>query len=142
MTAIDTNVAILLERGSAEDAQRVARALALAAGSGRIVISGPAFSELCAGPDADAPDVEATLTGAQIVIDCDISIAVWKHAGNAFRDHVERQKASGAGAVRRIAADFIIGAHACTIGSFVTTDAAFFRRAFPDLRVIDPREFG
>ncbi|MCL5258254.1 MAG: hypothetical protein M1314_00655 [Firmicutes bacterium] len=47
--------------------------------------------------------------------------------------------ATSDGAPRRIIADFVIGAHASRVGTLVTSDAAFYRRAFPSLRVIDVR---
>lgn len=40
---------------------------------------------------------------------------------------------------RGIMADFLIGAHARSVGSLVTNDAAFFRREFPDLEVVEVR---
>lgn len=138
-TAIDANVVIALERGGPDEVERVARALDRVADDGAIVISGPVFAELCAGP-AGPTKIEGLLVHANISIACDLSLEVWRSAGQAFRAYAERRRASGAVEPRRILADFIVGAHACTVGTLVTSDAGFFRRAFPDLRVIDPRD--
>jgi len=40
---------------------------------------------------------------------------------------------------RRLAADFVIGAHARAVGRLVTRDAAFYERNFPSLTVLLPR---
>jgi len=138
-TAIDANVVILLEHGSTSEVERIVCALDRLAGDGGIVISAPAFAELCAGP-AGPLGAEELLEDARISIDCDLSMAVWRMAGQAFRSYSARRRSSGGGGPRRILADFIIGAHACTVGTLVTSDAAFFRRAFPNLRVIDPHD--
>lgn len=136
-TAIDANVAIVLERGGPEEVEIVARALDRVAEDGAIVVSGPVFAELCAGPAGPAK-IERLLIQSRISIACDLPLEVWRNAGQAFRTYAERRRSNGAGEPRRILADFIIGAHACTVGTLVTSDAAFYRRAFPDLRVIDP----
>ena len=34
-----------------------------------------------------------------------------------------------------------IGAHACAVGALVARDADFYRRAFPDLRVLDMEDY-
>jgi hypothetical protein len=138
-TAIDANVAIALERGAPSEVEVVVRSLSRIASDGAIVVSGPVFAELCAGP-AGSPTMERLLTEARISIVCDLTLDVWRAAGLAFRTYAERRRSGGAGEPRRILADFIIGAHACTVGTLVTNDAAFFRRAFPTLRVIDPWE--
>lgn len=139
MTALDTNVIIDLEDGSEEVAEAAMNAIESAGQQGRIAVCGVVYAELCARPSRRATEVQAALTSAQIAIEAAIPIDVWTAAGIAYGEYARRRKASGGGTTRRILADFIIGAHACTVGALVTNDAAFYRRAFPDLKVIEPR---
>ena len=139
MTAIDTNVLIDLEEGTQDVAERALAAVERAAEYGKVVVCGPVFAELCAraaGPPAEV--LEALRTG-QIAIDAHLSLEVWSAAGTAYGRYARRRRTSGSGVSRRILADFIIGAHAQTIGTLVTSDVEFFRKAFPDLRVVDVR---
>jgi len=138
MIALDTNVLIEIERGEPEIAARTLAAVVKAGGGGALVICGVVVAELCAGEGS--PDTLLRFLGAaRISVDSNIALNVWLEAGTAFGEYVRRRRTSG-GASRRLATDFVIGAHACTVGALVTSDAAFFRRAFPTLRVIDPRE--
>ena len=63
--------------------------------------------------------------------------AVWESAGVAFAAYARRRAKHG-DEPRRLIADFAIGAHAERAGSLVTRDAAFYRRAFPKLKVVEP----
>jgi len=140
MIALDTNVLVEIERGEPEIAARTLAAVVKAGGDGALVVCGVVVAELCAGEGS--PDTLLRFLGAaRISVDSNIALNVWLEAGTAFGEYVRRRKTSGGGGTsRRLAADFVIGAHACTVGALVTSDAAFFRRAFPTLRVIDPRD--
>ncbi|MHB8148366.1 MAG: type II toxin-antitoxin system VapC family toxin [Vulcanimicrobiaceae bacterium] len=81
------------------------------AGSGALVLCGIVYAELCACP-GDATRIAEELRAAGV---------------------------AGSGTPRRIIADFVIGAHASRVGTLVSDDAAFYLRAFPNLRVIDVR---
>ncbi len=139
MIALDTNVFVALESGSAETVERTLRTISRVGKDGPVVVSGPVFAELCAGSRAPA-ELAARLRAAQIGIETDLSAHVWYGAGIAYSEYIARRRKIAGGEARRILADFIIGAHAGEIGTLVTGDAAFFRRSFPQLHVVDPRE--
>jgi predicted nucleic acid-binding protein len=140
LTALDTNVVIALERAPSHEAETVLRAIERAAGRGKIVICGAVFAELCASPGSDPSDVAHLLAAARVAIDFHLPEKIWADAGIAYGTYALRRKETGGGSPRRILADFIIGAHAKMVGSLVTSDGRFFRRAFPDLLVFDVRD--
>lgn len=138
MIALDTNVLVDIDEAPSDVAERV---LATVSGVGEhapLVVCGAVFAELCAGRGRNPDEVSTRLKSAQIRIDVHLALDVWKRAGTAYAAFARRRHASGGGEPRRILTDFIIGAHACTIGTLVSSDAAFYRRAFPELCVVDP----
>ena len=138
MIALDTNVFIDLQEGAPEVAEQALVAIDRA-GSGALVICAITYAELCARPGGDASTIAQQLRAAGVAIDVGLPIEVWTDAGIAYAAFQRRREHSGNGASRRIIADFVIGAHASRIGTLVTSDAAFYRRAFPGLRVVDVR---
>lgn len=137
MTALDTNVIIDLEEGAPEVSERALSAIERAAANGPLVICSIVYAELCAWPDRDPQEIVDILKEAQIRIDTQLSLTVLADAGVAYGAYARRRRSSGAGAPRRIIGDFLIGAHAVSAGSLVTRDAAFYKRAFPELRVFE-----
>ncbi len=134
MTAVDTNVLLDIVDGTQAEATA---AIALLAGAvPPLVISPAVFSELCAHRDWQLPDVRNFLLNAGIVVAWELSEAIWAAAGESFARHAERRRRSRNDRPRRIATDFIIGAHADSLGALVTRDDAFFRRNFPSLRIV------
>lgn len=138
MIALDTNVLIDLQEGAPEIAEQALAAIDRA-GSGALVICGIAYAELCARPGGGASTIAEELRAAGVAIDASLPIEVWTEAGIAYAAFQRHREHSGKGASRRIVADFVIGAHASRAGTLVTSDAAFYRRAFPSLRVVDVR---
>ena len=138
MIALDTNVLIDLQEGEPGVAEQALAAIDRA-GSGALVMCGIAYAELCARPGGDTSTIAEELRAAGVAIDVDLPIEVWTEAGIAYAAFQRRRERAGNGASRRIIADFVIGAHASRAGTLVTSDAAFYRRAFPGLRVVDVR---
>ncbi|HKU66282.1 MAG TPA: PIN domain-containing protein, partial [Candidatus Baltobacteraceae bacterium] len=122
MTALDTNVIIDLEEGSAEVSERALAAIERAAGRGRLVVCAIVYAEICAWPNRERHDVAEVLRRAHIRIDTQFSLEVLADAGAAYGTYARRGRSSGGGAPRRIIADFLIGAHAASVGSLVTRD--------------------
>lgn len=142
MIALDTNVIIDLEEGTQESAERALRAVERAGErGGGLVICGIVYAELLARPHPNADDIDGALRAAHIAVDLQIPAESWREAGRAYAAYARRRRAAAGESPRRIIADFIIGAHACAVGTLVTRDAAFYRRAFPALRVVDVDEF-
>jgi predicted nucleic acid-binding protein len=105
--------------------------------SGRLVVSGPVYAELMAGPFREESHLDMFLADTGIGIDWTMSEAIWREAGRAYFGYVQRRKASGAEAPRRILADFLIGAHAMVRGyRLLTTDGRHYKVAFPKLVTI------
>ena len=139
MTALDTNIVIDLGAGTSLAADAALRAIESASRNSGVVICAAVYAELRASPAVHRNDIDEVLRLSGIAIDTALALDVWAHAGVAFGAYACRRKASGAGIPRRILADFLIGAHAYAVGSLVTRDAAFYRRAFPELRVVEVR---
>ena len=140
MIALDTNVIIDLEEGTPESAERALRAVERAGERGGLVICGVVYAELLAQPYPNSEDIDGVLRAAHIAVDLQISAESWREAGQAYAAYARRRRAAVGDSPRRIIADFIIGAHARAVGTLVTRDAAFYRRAFPALRVVDVDE--
>lgn len=137
MTALDTNVIIDLEEGTPEVSERALAVIERAAANGPIVICSIVYAELCASPDRKPLEIADLLRNAQIRIDTHLPLSVLAEAGAAYGAYARRRRSSGGGSPRRIIGDFLIGAHAVSAGSLVTRDAAFYKRAFPKLRVFE-----
>ncbi len=137
---LDANPVSALWRGEAS-APRVALSIASARPTSAILISAPVFAELCAQPGAGIGELDVFLARAKIEADFVLGEDVWREAGAAFARFAERRRRTGVPGPRRLLTDFVIGAHAlCRGARLISMDAAFFRREFPTLRVIDSLE--
>lgn len=137
-TALDTNVLIdLLSRTDSEERRRAARVLLEAAKRGPLVVCAVVHAELGAHPRSNPEDVDRFLDDLRIKIDWPLPEAVWRLSGLKFREYAIRRRHSSSTEPRRLIADFIIGAHATAAGALATRDAAFFRRTFPDLTIVE-----
>ncbi len=142
MICLDTNAVIALIEGSPASVGEVMRAITGISEEAGLLVCGAVYAEICAGSPLDARDVAGHLRDAHIRIDTVVPLDAWRSAGERYREHTKRRDRSGVATPRRILTDFIIGAHAVALGAnvvLVTSDAAFFRRAFPSLCVVDPR---
>lgn len=138
MTAIDTNVLLDIVDGGPAEA-RAALAL-LASVAPPLVISPAVYTELCAHRGWTPRDVSTFLAQGGIAVSWQMPETTWSAAGESFGRHAERRRRTASEGPRRIATDFIIGAHAAAIGTLVTRDGGFFRRNFPKLRVVGAHE--
>ncbi len=137
--AIDTNVIAYVVDGTESLAARASNALDEAASKGgRLVISGAVYAELLALPMWTKSDLDAFVAGTRLGIDWNLSTNAWTEAGMAFAKYARRRTSQKLGPPRRLLADFIIGAHALSIGALITADTAFYRTNFPTLSVVAP----
>jgi hypothetical protein len=135
-TAIDTNVLVAL--WNEDDAlNTVARsALDGALERGALVIAAPVFAELLAAPFRDESFLDSFCGETHISVDWDLSEAVWRVAGRAFRLYAARRRKGRGSGPRRILADFLIGAHALQNGfRLLTLDDHLYRVTFPRLAI-------
>lgn len=134
MTAFDTNVLIAI----AEGFEIESLVTFLASVPQPFVIAPIVYAEFRAHPGWMEDEVDRFLREGGINVHWSLSREIWRDAGAANARYASRRRGSGSNEPRRIAADFIIGAHATSIGRIVTRDASFFERNFPALVVLDP----
>jgi hypothetical protein len=135
-TAIDTNVVVALWDKDPALSMAAQTALEAAFRRGNLVVSAPVFAELIAAPGRTESFVGSFLEETGIVVDWDLSEAVWRSAGRACRGYAERRRKQRDAGGRRILADFLIGAHAQTRGyRLLTLDERLYKVAFPTLPI-------
>ena len=116
--------------------QTAASALTQAASIAPLCICGAVFSELLGFPNRTGDDLRLYLESVKIRVDWHLDEKDWEAAGNAYQGYVKRRWKSGVGVPRRIATDFLIGAHAMLRGyTLLTLDKGLYRAAFPKLQV-------
>lgn len=136
ITAIDTNVVIALWDVDSDLSGAAQAALEEAFRRGNLVAAGPVFAELMAAPGRTEAFVASFLEETGIAVEWSLDSAVWKSAGRAFQLYAERRRKQRDTGVRRILADFLIGAHAHVRGyRLLTLDERLYRAAFPSLTI-------
>ena len=140
IAALDTNIIVGVLEGEEMLAERVALILDRLAEQGSALIAPVVYAELLAAPSRSPALVDAFLAQTPVRVDWSLDEAVWRAAGLAYRAHVQRRHAEAAEApVRRILADFVIGAHAVQRqATLLTWDEAIFRTYFPGLTTVAP----
>ena len=84
-------------------------------------------------PGRDEIAIDAFLNRTGVAVDWKIEERIWREAARANNEYVARKRKNFK-LPRRIAADFVIGAHASVRGySLLTFDRRTFRSAFPNL---------
>jgi predicted nucleic acid-binding protein len=135
-TSIDTNVVIALWDADPVLSQSAQSALEAAFRRGDLVIAAPVFAELVAAPGRNEAFVDSFLRETGIAIDWELGQGVWRAAGRAFQAYAERRRRQRDSGARRIVADFLIGAHAVSLGTrLLTLDDRLYKIAFPTLLV-------
>jgi predicted nucleic acid-binding protein len=136
-TAIDTNVIVALW-DSDHTLNSAARSLLTSAlERGGLTVAAPVFAELLAFRGRDEAFLNVFFKDTGITIDWRLDEAIWRTAGRAFRAYASRRRRYGNSGVRRILADFVIGAHATeNAHPLLTLDDRFYRTAFPRLHIV------
>jgi predicted nucleic acid-binding protein len=132
-TAVDTAVLLDVLGADAEHGERSRDALSAAYRSGALVVCDVVWAEVRAHftRDEDFHEVFGLL-GARFDA---LSTEAATLAGTLWRAHAARSSAR----VRRVVADFLIGAHAkLQADALLTRDRGFYRHYFTGLRLIDP----
>lgn len=136
-TAIDTNVIVSLWNRDPALSFAAQKALDSAQARGAVVASGPVFAELMAAPSRTESFLNRFFEDTGICVEFDLEEAIWRAAGRAFQAYAIRRRKQRDPGVRRILADFLIGAHAVHHGyNLLTLDDSLYHSAFPNLRVI------
>jgi hypothetical protein len=135
-TAVDTNVVIALWDKDATTSLAAQNALDAAFHRGTLVAAAPVFAELMAAPSRNEMFVGKFFEETGIGVDWELTEQIWRVAGRAFQAYAERRRRQRDTGMRRILADFVIGAHALANGCrLLTLDDRLYRSAFPTLAI-------
>jgi predicted nucleic acid-binding protein len=135
-TAVDTNVVIALWDRDSALSLAAQNALDSAFNRGTLVAAAPVFAELIAAPGRTEAFVGSFFEETGIGVDWELPEQVWRLAGRAFQAYAERRRKQRDTGVRRILADFVIGAHALANGCrLLTLDDRLYRSSFPTLAI-------
>ena len=133
ITAVDTNVLLDIFGGDPRFGPGSALAIKQCRAEGAIVACEVVWAEVAAG----FPDVE-TATNALKVLGVEFVPLGQSEAAGAGQAWREYRRAGGGR--ERVAADFLIAAHAAVQADrLLTRDRGFYRRYFATLQVLDPR---
>ena len=136
-TSIDTNILAALWNDADPFNATALELLNRAARKGPLVIAGPVYAELMAGPLRTEAALDSFFISTGIIIDWPLDEAVWREAGRAYTGYVLRRRRGATSGARRILTDFLVGAHAQVHGfELLTLDARLYRAAFPSLTLV------
>lgn len=140
-TALDSNILSALWSNEPH-AERIARRLGVAKQQGAVLVSPVAYVELFAYPRATEEFIQRFLLDNGVKVDFHLAAPTWAEAGRRFASYAHRRRKAGGGEPRRLAADFVVGAHALLQAErLMTLDVGRFRRDFPEL-ILFPVETG
>jgi predicted nucleic acid-binding protein len=133
-SALDSNVVIALWSEDDVLNAEAERALERASARGALVICAPVYVEVRSFPGRTEDKVDNFLSRTGIHVEWVLEEAIWREASRAGHAYCIRREGPRK-PPRRVAADFIIGAHATLRGyPLLTLDRRGFRVAFPSLR--------
>lgn len=131
ITAVDTSVLIKILKRE-DDAPSAMSALELAANQGTLLVSAIVVAEL--GRLFKTNQLLLSFLSDMQLLISPITDACALQAADIMRSYAKNK-----GDRSRIAADFLIGAHAMThANQLLTTDAGFMRQYFATLKVVNP----
>ena len=135
--ALDTNaVQALLQRNHLFQAQAL-EIVATQPQGRHLVISPFVYAECYGIPSFDESTFLTILEEAQITVDMNLPTNLWRRAGLAHSDYHKQHRREGKREPKRLLADFLIGAHALSIGaSLMTFDTKGYQASFPELELL------
>ena len=132
ITAVDTNILLDLWLGDEKFVESSREALESAAEAGSLVINSVVYAELCA---HFSRKIDCDL----FLRDADIALQPLADEACFLASRIWLQYRKQGGPRTRILPDFLIGAHAQTQATrLLSRDAGFFRKQFPQLRLVNP----
>jgi predicted nucleic acid-binding protein len=135
-TALDTNILSALWSRQPLG-PRVAERLVELYSNGGLVVCGPVYVELCAGPSLTQDRVRSLLAEINVSIDFALDQSVWQLAAQGFAAYAQRRRQSGGGTPKRLPVDFLVGAHASLRADrLMTLDTNLYQLDFPALRIL------
>lgn len=135
-TAVDANILVSLWDSDAAQSGLAQQALDSALDAGSLVVCGPVYAELLAGPGRTEAFLDRFFRDSGVSVEWDVGENVWRLAGQAYQLYAGRRRRQRDAGPRRILTDFLIGAHAAENGHrLLTMDTTVFAPAFPGLRI-------
>ncbi len=132
-SAVDSNILIALWSKNDVLNLEAEQALERAAAHSDLAICSPVYVEVCAFSARPGAKVDEFLVRAGIYVEWELEESVWREAARASHAYALRRE-SKITLPRRVAADYIIGAHAVVRKySLLTLDRRGFRTVFPAL---------
>lgn len=136
-SAIDTNILSAL-LGGEPLAVRIADFLDEGRAEGGLVISPVVYVEIRGRAGATEAFVGEFLESLRISVDWVLERDVWQLAGGRFGQYAQRRRQQGSGEPKRLAADFVVAAHAVVRADrLVTLDQRRYRADFPELDLVE-----
>ena len=139
--AVDTNVFSGLLSGEEKAVSTMQVALERVSGRGMLVASPIVYAELAAGRSLEA--VDGFFSDKGIEVDWRLDERVWRTAASRYGLYARARRRQGGDdtGLRRILADFLIGAHALYLDRvLLTSDARVYGTYFSELEVLRPQE--
>ncbi len=135
--SIDSNIIVALWRQDDPANHLAYSLLGKARKQEGLIVSAPVYAELMGDPRRTESGLNEFFRETGISVDWTIDERIWREAGRAYQDYIQRRR-SGVGTFpRRILADFVIGAHALATGcSLLTFDRRLYAAAFPELAIV------
>jgi predicted nucleic acid-binding protein len=134
--SIDTNAIAALWNEDDCDNRRAAEVIGKAHARESLAVSPPVYAELMAGPLREEAALDRFFAETGIEVEWNLSEAIWREAGRAYRSYAHRRVRSGQSAPRRILADFVVGAHAKIQGyAMLSFEGERYAKAFPGSRI-------
>jgi len=136
-TALDTNILSVL-LGSPGAVHTVAVRLGKAKLDGTLYVSPFVYTEILAYPKITPSFLSEFLESTGVVVDLTVQNNVWLEAGLRYALYSRRRRKSDSKEKpRRIASDFLIGAHALLHADrLMTLDVGFYQTNYPELNLI------
>jgi predicted nucleic acid-binding protein len=135
-TAIDTNILSAIWKPE-QNVVALTDQLSELRRGGSLVICGAVLAETIAHPNAGPGFVDDFLLQTGIELDGTCGEVLWRLAGERYAQYAARRRASEREFVRRLLADFIIGAHAVLAADqLMTLDRGRYERDFPELTLV------
>lgn len=135
--ALDTNILSAVLSGEPTAGAVLGRLTQARQAGDVLVICAIVYVELLAHPNMTRELRDDFLSETEIVVELDLSRAVWELASDHYWQYIQRRRQNRAAPPRRVPADFIVGAHATTRADALFTLDAGLGVNYPKLRLIE-----
>lgn len=110
--SVDTNIIVGFWLGTPEGQRDMGSIRQMQGRGDTFVVCGMVYTELCAAPGQSRANVEAFLKVAGLGLDYAMPAPVWEAAAAAHAVHQGQRRLKRQSTLKRVVADFLVGAHA------------------------------